>query len=70
MELIKIDQIVSAVIYSVIGIVIFVVMFSMIDWISPKDLWGEIADKQNMAMAILAGLVALGVCIIIASAIH
>jgi len=70
MELININQLVSAVIYSIIGIVIFVVMFTMIDWISPKDLWGEIAEKQNTAMAILAGLVGLGICIIIASAIH
>ena len=62
-------QLLLALIYSVSGAVIFILVFTVVDWISPKDLWGEITDKQNVAMAILAGFVALGLCIIIAAAI-
>ena len=68
-SLINFDHILAALIYSVMGIVVFVVIFALIDWISPKDLWGEIADKQNVAMAVLAGFVALGITIIIAASI-
>ena len=59
----------NALIYSVLGAAIFVIVFAVIDWISPKELWNEIADKHNQALAILAGFVALGICIIIAAAI-
>lgn len=67
--LVSLDHILGALIYSVIGITLFVLFFAIIDWIHPRDLWGEIADKQNMAVAILAGCVALGVCIIIAASV-
>ena len=69
MDLINWTQMLVALIYCVMGALIFIVVFGIVDWISPKDLWGEIADKQNVAMAILAGFVALGLCIIIAAAI-
>lgn len=68
-NLIDMNHFLAALIYSLLGVVIFVVVFALIDFISPKDLWGEIADRQNMAMAILAGLVGLGISIIIAAAI-
>lgn len=67
--LISLDHILGALIYSVIGITLFVLFFAIIDWIHPRDLWGEIADKQNIAVAILAGCVALGICIIIAASV-
>lgn len=67
--LVSLDHILAALIYSVIGITLFVLFFAIIDWIHPRDLWGEIADKQNIAVAILAGCVALGICIIIAASV-
>ncbi|RME93036.1 MAG: DUF350 domain-containing protein [Candidatus Hydrogenedentota bacterium] len=68
MEALQLDHLLAALVYAVIGVIIFVAVFALIDIISPKDLWGEIADKQNTAMATLAGFVALGICIIIAAA--
>ena len=63
------NSMLNALMYSAIGAVTFIVIFTIVDLISPKDLWGEIADKGNVAMAILAGFVALGLCIIIAASI-
>jgi uncharacterized membrane protein YjfL (UPF0719 family) len=34
------------------------------------QVWKEICEKQNMALAVFLGSVAIGIAIIIASAIH
>jgi len=60
----------NAVVYAILGIVIFGGAFVVIDWLTPQDLWKEISEKHNMALAVLVGLMSLGVCIIIAAAIH
>jgi|JI9StandDraft_2_1071091.scaffolds.fasta_scaffold246076_3 putative membrane protein len=67
--LLDIEHILAVLVYSVIGIVVMVVSFAIIDWIHPRDIWGEIADKQNRAMAIVFGCMMLGIAIIIAAAV-
>jgi uncharacterized membrane protein YjfL (UPF0719 family) len=46
------------------------VAFIVVDRLTPYDLWKEIIEDQNSALAILIGFVALGLALIIASAIH
>ncbi|UZK65418.1 DUF350 domain-containing protein [Sphingomonas sp. M1-B02] len=60
----------STLLYSVIGIVVFVVGFVILDLLTPGKLWQEIEQKQNVAVAIFAGAVAIGLAIIVAAAIH
>ncbi|MDP5281137.1 DUF350 domain-containing protein [Sphingomonas sp. DG1-23] len=60
----------STLLYSVIGIVIFVIGFVILDLLTPGKLWQEIEQKQNVAVAIFAGAVAIGLAIIVAAAIH
>ncbi len=67
--LLDLDHILAVLVYSVLGIVIMVLTFVIIDWISPRDLWGEIADKQNRATAILFAGLLIGISIIIAAAL-
>lgn len=61
---------VNTILYSVMGIVILCVGFIVIDKITPYDLWKELIESKNMALAIVVGLMSLGICIIIASAMH
>lgn len=56
--------------YALLGIVVFVASFILVDKLTPGELWKEIIERQNMAVAILAGAVALGLSMIIAAAIH
>ena len=67
--LLDLDHILAVLVYSVMGIIIMVLSFVIIDWIHPRDIWGEIADKQNRAMAIVFGCMMLGISIIIAAAV-
>ena len=60
----------NSMIYAGVGIVTFVIGFFILDLLTPGNLWAEINDKQNRAVATFAGLVALGLSIIIAAAIH
>ena len=60
----------NALIYAVFGVFILVLSFWVLDKLTPFHLWKEVIEKQNVAIAILAGMMALGISIIIASAVH
>ena len=60
----------NALIYAVLGIVIFVISFAVLDKMTPYALWKEIVEEKNVALAIRVGAMSLGMCIIIASAVH
>ncbi len=60
----------NAIIYAVLGIVIFSGAFALVDKLTPYALWKEIVEDHNTALAVLVGAMSLGVCLIIAAAIH
>ncbi|HEY5995109.1 MAG TPA: DUF350 domain-containing protein [Gallionellaceae bacterium] len=70
-DLINLKYIVSAVIFSTIGLAVFVIGFALMDLLTPKvQIWKELVEKQNTAVAILIGACVIGIAMIIASAIH
>jgi putative membrane protein len=60
----------NALIFAVVGAVVFVVAFAIMVRLAPFDLWKEIVHEHNVAAAILAGAVVLGLCWIIAATMH
>jgi uncharacterized membrane protein YjfL (UPF0719 family) len=56
--------------YALCGLLIFCVGFWIIDLLTPYNLWKELIEKRNTALGLVVGLVALGLCIILAAAIH
>ena len=56
--------------YALMGIVIFWLAFVIIDKITPYDLWAEIVERQNKALALVVAAMCLGISIIVAAAIH
>ena len=64
------SNMVAALVFAVIGIVVFAISFVILDRLTPFELWREICERQNTAVATLIGLVSLGLGIIIAAAIH
>ena len=55
-------------IFAACGIVIAILGYKLFDLFTPGDLHKEIVEKQNVAAAIVAGAIVLGICIIIAAA--
>lgn len=60
----------NAIVYSILGIIIFSLAFIIIDKMTPYDLWKEICEDRNTALAIMVGAMSIGVCIIIAASVH
>jgi uncharacterized membrane protein YjfL (UPF0719 family) len=60
----------NALVYAALGIFIFVAAFAIIDRLTPYHLWKEIVEDHNTALAILIGAMSIGMCVIIAAAIH
>jgi putative membrane protein len=64
------SAVVNSVVFSVLGVVVFWACFVVIDTLTPYNLWKEISEDKNVALAIVVGAMSLGVCTIIAAAIH
>ena len=61
---------VNAFIYAMLGILLFCISFAILDKLTPYALWKEIVEEKNLALAILVGCMSIGMCIIIAAAVH
>jgi putative membrane protein len=59
----------GSILYALVGVIVFWLSFLIIDKVTPYNLWEEIVEKQNMALAIVVGAMALGVSIIVAAAV-
>jgi putative membrane protein len=68
--MINLSFVVNAVVFAFLGVLIFWASFLLIDKLTPYHLWKEIIEKHNTALAIVVGAMSLGICIIIAAAIH
>lgn len=60
----------NAFLFAVLGILIFIGSFVLVDKMTPYALWKEIVEEKNSALAILVGLMSVGLAIIIAAAVH
>lgn len=69
-EMLKPGAIVASLVFALIGVAVFWVCFLIIDKITPYDLWSEIVEKQNVALALVVAAMSLGICVIVAAAIH
>ena len=68
--MLSLTTVAATLLYAFLGIFVFVVSFVLVDKLTPGELWKEIIEKQNTAVALLSGAVALGLSVIIAAAVH
>ncbi len=64
------QYLVASLVYSLLGIVILLICFVIVEKLTPENLWKEIVEKQNSALAIMAAGFMIAVAMIISSAIH
>jgi len=60
----------GSVLYALIGVFVFWVCFLIVDKVTPYNLWTEIVEKKNTALAIVVGAMAIAIGMIVAAAIH
>jgi putative membrane protein len=70
MEYLKPAAIIGSILYSVIGIILVIIGFVVVDKITPYDLWKELIENRNQALATVVAAFCLAIAIIVAAAIH
>jgi len=68
--LINVGLLLNSILYAFLGVIIFWLSFLVIDRITPYNLWKEVIEEHNTALAIIVGAMALGISVIVAAAIH
>ena len=69
-EWLKPGIVAGSILYALIGVAIFWICFLIIDKLTPYDLWAEIIDKKNTALAIVVGAMCIAIGMIVAAAVH
>ena len=70
MEWMRPAALLGSLVFALMGVLIFWLSFVVIDKLTPYKLWEEIIEKQNMALALVVAAMSLGICVIVAAAIH
>jgi putative membrane protein len=70
MEWLRPGAFIGSIVFALIGVLVFWISFVVIDKITPYNLWEEIVEKQNVALALVVASMSLGICVIVAAAIH
>ena len=69
-QVINMKSVIATLVFSVIGLMVLWVSFYIFDKITPGDLWKELVEEHNIALAITVGAMSLAIAQIIAAAIH
>lgn len=70
MDIVVLKPILNSIIFSIIGIVILIVGYFIIEKITPENTWKEIVHNKNTALAIVFAALIIGLSMIISAAIH
>ena len=70
-DLISLHNVVSALLYSAMGLVIYAAGFVLLDRLTPQvHIWREISEEKNVALAVLIGAFVIGIAMIISAAVR
>jgi len=70
MDFLNVKALVASIIYSAVGVLIFLVAYKLMERFLPFNVDKELAEDQNTAVGVVVGSVMIGLAIIIAAAIH
>ncbi len=68
-NILDVSHLAAAVVYSGIGVAVFTAWFCLFDKLTPYDLWAEIVQKQNCALATVIAGISVSMGLIIAAAV-
>jgi uncharacterized membrane protein YjfL (UPF0719 family) len=70
MEYLKLSALVGTLVYSVLGVLILCLTFWIIDRLTPYELWKELVEHRNQALATVVAGMFVAIAIIVAAAVH
>ncbi len=60
----------GSMLFALIGVLVFWVSFVIVDKLTPYDLWKEIIEEKNVALAIVVGAMCIAIGLIVSAAVH
>jgi uncharacterized membrane protein YjfL (UPF0719 family) len=69
-EYLKPAALIGSFVYSLLGVLFVVLTFVVVDKLTPGDLWKELIEERNQAIATVVAAMILAIAIIVASAMH
>ncbi len=69
-EWLKPGVFIGSLLFALMGVGVFWLCFVIIDKLTPYQLWAEIVEKKNVALAIVVGSMCIAIGLIIAAAVH
>ena len=60
----------GSLLYALLGVGVFWLCFVIIDKLTPYDLWAEIIEKKNVALAIVVAAMCIAIGLIVSAAVH
>ncbi len=70
LEYLKPAALIGSFVYSLLGVLFVVITFKVVDMLTPGDLWKELIEERNQALATVMAALILAIAIIVASAMH
>ncbi|MBC5835025.1 DUF350 domain-containing protein [Flavobacterium sp. F372] len=65
-----VNGLINSIVFSLVGIVILLIGYFIIEKATPENTWKEIVQNKNTALAIVFGALIIGISMIISAAIH
>jgi uncharacterized membrane protein YjfL (UPF0719 family) len=69
-EYLKPAALIGSFVYSLLGVLFVIITFKVVDMLTPGDLWKELIEERNQALATVMAALILAIAIIVASAMH
>lgn len=69
-EWLKPSVLFGSLLFALLGVGVFWLCFVIIDKLTPYDLWAEIVEKRNVALAIVVGSMCIAIGLIVSAAVH
>jgi putative membrane protein len=60
----------GSMLFALMGVAIFWLCFVIIDKLTPYDLWKQIIEEKNVALAIVVGAMCIAIGLIVSAAVH
>ena len=60
----------GSLLFALLGVAVFWLCFVIIDKLTPYDLWAEIVEKKNTALAIVVGAMCIAIGLIVSAAVQ
>lgn len=70
MDILTMKPILNSLIFSVLGIIILLLAYFLVERLTPENTWKEIVEKNNVSIAIVFAAFIIGISMIISAAIH